>query len=146
MHATNDSLGVRSAYRFREQMRREGLMEYAGLPDRLSSFGRIVIVGPIPRKCPGVVVLAVDKVAWRGKRATESEGTDRPQHGPHEGRATIYFIGGSTISNPWRCRAFSSASASTSTVSVNTSGGLRILGGVQPTGRSTATSSRFAAA
>jgi len=49
-------------------------MEYAGLPDRLSSFGRIVIVGPIPRKCPGVVVLAVDKVAWRGKRATESEG------------------------------------------------------------------------
>jgi hypothetical protein len=29
---------------------------------------------------------------------------------------------------------------------VNTSGGLRILGGVQPTGRSTATSSRFAAA
>ena len=49
-------------------------MEYTSLPDRLSSFGRIVIVGPIPRKCPGVVVLAVDKVAWRGKRATESEG------------------------------------------------------------------------
>ena len=70
MHANNDSLGVRSAYRFREQMRREGLMEYAGLPDRLSSFGRIVIVGPIPRKCPEVVVIAVDKIAHRCKQAT----------------------------------------------------------------------------
>jgi hypothetical protein len=70
MHANNDSLGVRSAYRFREQMRREGLMEYASLPDRLSSFGRIVIVGPIPRKCPEVAVVAVDKIPERCKQAT----------------------------------------------------------------------------
>ena len=67
MHANNDSLGVRSAYRFREQMRREGLMEYASLPDQLSSSGRVVIVGPIHRKCPGVVVVGVDKIAERCK-------------------------------------------------------------------------------
>ena len=83
MHANNDSLGARSAYRFREQMRKEGLMEYAGLPDQLSSFGRIVIVSPMHRKCPGVVVLAVDKVAWRGRRATGAEGNYRPEHGHH---------------------------------------------------------------
>jgi hypothetical protein len=52
-------------------------MEYASLPDQLSSFGRIVIVGLIPRKCPGVVVLAVDKIAERCKQATES-GEHRP--------------------------------------------------------------------
>ena len=83
MHANNDSLGARSAYRFREQMRKEGLMEYAGLPDQLSSFGRIVILSPMHRKCPGVVVLAVDKVAWRGRRATGAEGNYRPEHGHH---------------------------------------------------------------
>src|SRR5262249_133453 len=54
-----------------------------------------------------------------------------------------YFICGSTVSNAWRRKAFSSASASTSSDSVNTSGGLRLVGGVQPTGCSTATSSLF---
>ena len=46
----------------------------------------------------------------------------------------------------WRCRAFNSFSASTASSSVNTSGGLKILGLIQSTGRSIATSSRFAAA
>ena len=45
-------------------------MEYTSLPDRLSSFGRIVIVGPIPRKCPEVVVVSVDKIPERCKQAT----------------------------------------------------------------------------
>jgi hypothetical protein len=51
----------------------------------------------------------------------------------------------STTSGAWRCRAFSSASASTNSDSVNTSGGLKMLGGVQSVGCCTATSSRFAA-
>jgi hypothetical protein len=38
---------------------------------------------------------------------------------------------GSTIANAWRCRAFNSFSASTVSNSVNTSGGLKILGGIQ---------------
>ena len=55
---------------FPGQMRREDHLKSTSLPDRLSSFGRIVIVGPIPRKCPEVVVIAVDKIAHRCKQAT----------------------------------------------------------------------------
>jgi hypothetical protein len=62
---------------FPGQMRREGHLKSASLPDRLSSSGRIVIVGPIHRKCPGVVVVAVDKIAERCKHATESLSSDR---------------------------------------------------------------------
>jgi hypothetical protein len=46
-------------------------MEYASLPDQLSSSGRVVIVGPIHRKCPEVVVVAVDKIFERCRQATE---------------------------------------------------------------------------
>jgi hypothetical protein len=73
MHANNDSLGIRSACRFREQMRWEGLVEYASLPDRLSSFGRILIVDPIPWKCPEVLVVAAHKIPERCKQATKAE-------------------------------------------------------------------------
>jgi hypothetical protein len=51
------------------------------LPNQLSSFGRIVIVGPIPRKCPEVVAVAVHKIPERCKQATESGGTERSEHG-----------------------------------------------------------------
>jgi hypothetical protein len=77
MHANYDPLGVRSAYRFRRQMRWEGLLEFASRQTGFSSSGRIVIVGPIHRKCPGVVVVAVDKIAERCKHATESLSSDR---------------------------------------------------------------------
>jgi len=53
-------------------MRWEGLLEFASRQTGFSSSGRIVIVGPIHRKCPGVVVVAVDKIAQRCKQATES--------------------------------------------------------------------------
>jgi hypothetical protein len=36
-----------------------------------------VIVGPIHRKCPGVVVVAVDKIAERCKQATETLSSNR---------------------------------------------------------------------
>jgi hypothetical protein len=49
-----------------------------------SSSGRIVIVGPIHRKCPGVVVVAVDKIAERCKEATESLSSDRSRENAEE--------------------------------------------------------------
>ena len=55
----------------------EGLLEFASRQTSFSSSGRIVIVGPIHRKCPGVVVVAVDKIAERCKQATESLSSDR---------------------------------------------------------------------
>ena len=57
---------------FPGQMRWEGLLEFASRQTGFSSSGRIVIVGLIYRKCPGVVVVAVDKIALRGKEVTES--------------------------------------------------------------------------
>src|SRR6516165_7598475 len=62
---------------FPGQMRREGLLEFASRQTGFSSSGRIVIVGPIHRKCPAVVVVAVDKIAGRCKQATESLSSDR---------------------------------------------------------------------
>ena len=56
-------------------MRWEGLLEFTSRQTGFSSSGRIVIVGLIHRKCPGVVVVAADKIAERSKQAT---GTDRP--------------------------------------------------------------------
>src|SRR5437660_852119 len=58
-------------------MQWEGLLEFASRQTSFSSSGRIVIVGPIHRKCPGVVVVAVDKIAERCKQATESLSSDR---------------------------------------------------------------------
>src|SRR5215470_20320473 len=58
-------------------MRWEGLLEFASRQTGFSSSGRIVIVGPIHRKCPEVVVVAVDKIAGRCKQATESLGSDQ---------------------------------------------------------------------
>jgi hypothetical protein len=51
-------------------MRWEGLLEFASRQTGFSSLGRIVIVGPIQRKCPAVVVIAVDKIAERCKQVT----------------------------------------------------------------------------
>src|SRR5262249_56369364 len=62
---------------FPGQMRWEGLLEFASRQTSFSSSGRIVIVGPIHRKCPAVVVVAVDKIAERCKQATESLSSDR---------------------------------------------------------------------
>ena len=53
-------------------MQWEGLLEFASRQTGFSSSGRIVIVGPIHRKCPAVVVVAVDKIAERCKQATEA--------------------------------------------------------------------------
>ena len=63
--------------RFRGQMRWEGLLEFASRQTSFSSSGRIVIVDPIHRKCPGMVVVGVDKIAERCKQATESLSSDR---------------------------------------------------------------------
>jgi hypothetical protein len=66
--------------RFREQMRWEGPLEFASRQTGFSSSGRIVIVGLIHRKCPAVVVVAVDKIAERCKQATESLQRHEPCH------------------------------------------------------------------
>jgi hypothetical protein len=74
--------------RFRGQMRWKGLLEFASRQTGFSSSGRIVIVGPILRKCPGVVVVDVDKIAERCKQDTASAATGlertprNPRHGP----------------------------------------------------------------
>jgi hypothetical protein len=74
--------------RFRGQMRWKGLLEFASRQTGFSSSGRIVIVGPILRKCPGVVVVDVDKIAERWKQDTASAATGlertprNPRHGP----------------------------------------------------------------
>ena len=47
----------------------------------------------------------------------------RQDSGTHEFVAN-YSLSGSTISEVWRCRAINSPSASTASISVNTSGGL----------------------
>jgi hypothetical protein len=59
---------------FPGQMRREGHLKSAGLPDRLSSSGRITILGTTLRICLEVIAVPVDKIAWRCKQATESAG------------------------------------------------------------------------
>ena len=51
-------------------------MEFASRQTGFSSLSRIVIVGPIHRKFPGVVVVGVDKIAERCKEATASAETD----------------------------------------------------------------------
>ena len=56
---------------FPAQMRREGHLKSASLPDRLSSSGRITILGTTLRSCREVIVVPVDKIAWRCKQATE---------------------------------------------------------------------------
>ena len=53
-------------------MRWEGLLEFASRQTGFSSSSRIVIVGPIHRKCPVVVLVAVDKIAERCKQDTEN--------------------------------------------------------------------------
>ena len=57
---------------FPGQMRREGHLKYASLPDRLSSSSRITILGTTLRSCREVIAVPVDKIALRGKEATES--------------------------------------------------------------------------
>jgi hypothetical protein len=78
MHANNDSLGVRSAIRFREQMRREGLLEFASPPNWLSSSGRITILGSSSRKCLEVIVVPVDKIVWRCRQVTDAPDQELP--------------------------------------------------------------------
>src|SRR5262249_38341606 len=93
MHTNNDPLGVRSAYpfpgllipfpglliRFRVCLSVSGAdaegrpFGVCQSPNRLSSLGRIVIVNLIHRKCPEVVVVAVDKIAERCGQATASK-------------------------------------------------------------------------
>src|SRR5215472_16793109 len=70
-------------------MQWEGLLEFASRQTGFSSSGRIVIVGPIHRKCPGMVVVAVDNIAKRCKQATEASAaiglermTKNRRHGP----------------------------------------------------------------
>jgi hypothetical protein len=72
MHANNDSLGVRSAP-FPAQIGGKTFLK-SSLPDRLSSSGRITILGTTPRSCREVIAVPVDKIALRGKEATESAG------------------------------------------------------------------------
>src|SRR5205809_7637249 len=55
---------------FPGQMRREDHLKSASLPDRLSSSGRITILCSSSRKCPEVIVVPVDKIAWRCRRVT----------------------------------------------------------------------------
>ena len=57
---------------FPGQIRREGHLKSASLPDRLSSSGRITILGTTPRSCREVIAAPVDKIAQRGKEATAS--------------------------------------------------------------------------
>jgi len=57
---------------FPGQMRREGHLESTSLPDRLSSSSRITILGTTLRSCREVIAVPVDKIALRGKEATES--------------------------------------------------------------------------
>jgi hypothetical protein len=63
--------------RFRGQMRWEGLLEFTSRQTGFSSSGRTVIAGPIHQKCPGVVVVAVDKITERCKQATELSSSRR---------------------------------------------------------------------
>ena len=65
-------------------MRWEGLLEFASRQTSFSSSGRTVIVGPIHRKCPEVVVIAVDNIAKRCKQATESLSSDRSRENAEE--------------------------------------------------------------
>jgi hypothetical protein len=59
---------------FPDQMRREGYLKSASLPDRLSSSSRTPILGTTLRSCREVIAVPVDKIAWRCKQATESAG------------------------------------------------------------------------
>jgi hypothetical protein len=68
---------------FPDQMRREGHLKSAGPPDRLSSSGRITILGTTLRSCREVIAVPVDKIAWRCKQATERINLVRP-HSPCE--------------------------------------------------------------
>src|SRR5262249_13829797 len=45
-----------------DQMRREGHLKSASPPDRLSSSGRIAILGTISHKCPAALTAPVDKI------------------------------------------------------------------------------------
>ena len=88
MHANHDS-----------PLAREGLLKFRS-PNRLSSSGRIIIVSPIHRKCPAVVLVAVDKIAKRCEQATVSEGRrrfgDAPAHAARRrgigGRSAITLV------------------------------------------------------
>ena len=72
---------------FPGQMRREGHLKYAGLPDRLSSSSRITILGNTLRSCREVIAVPVDKIAWRCKRVTE-----------RANMASVYRIGSDGLS------------------------------------------------
>src|SRR5215472_8402177 len=87
MHASNDPPGVRSAYPFPEADAVGRPFGVAGRQTDFSSSGRIVILGPIHRKCPGVVVVAVHKIAGRRKQATASAATglERTPRNPRHG-------------------------------------------------------------
>src|SRR5262249_19568590 len=53
---------------FPDQMRREGHLKSIGLPDRLSSSGRITILDTTLRSCREVIAVPVDKIAGRCKQ------------------------------------------------------------------------------
>ena len=57
MHANNDPLGVRSAYRSAGRMRWGGLLEFASRQTGFLPLGRITIVASISQKCPEVAAV-----------------------------------------------------------------------------------------
>lgn len=111
MHANNDPPGVRSAYPFPEADAAGRPFGVAGRQTDFSSSGRIVILGPIRRKCPEVVVVAVDKIAGRCKQATASAATGlertprNPRHEPCD-HTEVIVVGlgavGSAAAGPTR--------------------------------------------
>jgi hypothetical protein len=56
-------IGASDLLPFPGQIRREGHLKSASLPDRLSSSGRITILCSSSRKCPEVTAVPVDKIA-----------------------------------------------------------------------------------
>jgi len=73
MNANNDPLGIRSAYRSAGQI---GGKAFWSSPVAKPAFfiGRLMILGTTARGCREVIAVPVDKIAQRGKEATESAG------------------------------------------------------------------------
>jgi hypothetical protein len=76
MTANNDPLGVEFCLSVsRGRTRREGLLGSASTPNWLSPSGRLIIVATISRKCPEVIVRAVDKIAVQEGHRTRGAAT-----------------------------------------------------------------------
>jgi hypothetical protein len=78
MTVNNDPLSVEFClFRFRRQKSEGRSFGFASTPNWLSPSGRNEIVDPIIVGCPELIVVSVQKVARRGKQATESDGPKR---------------------------------------------------------------------